>query len=177
MGQWPNTWQVDEPDLPYGQGLLAELKPFVTHLIRVEQLSGSSIRRHLANLFLLGGELISHIDIFEQDRRLAPAKLLDQSISQDAGPLCRHVVDYQQVQYDATCRKLHAYRHSRKAKPRSTAASRLQPAFTSSLPPPARGRTRLHATSAPRTTAPDAPLANPPSQPARYPPPSPATHE
>lgn len=35
MSEWPNTWQVDEPDLPYGEGLLAEFKPFVTHLVTV----------------------------------------------------------------------------------------------------------------------------------------------
>ncbi len=118
MSEWPNTWQVDDPDLPYGQGLLSQFKPFVTHLITDEQLSASSIRRHLVNLFLLGGELISQINFFEEKRRLSPAKLLDQSIFEDGGPLCRHVADYQQAQYDATCRKLYAFRHSRRTKPR-----------------------------------------------------------
>lgn len=56
MSEWPNTWQVDEPDLPYGEGLLTEFKPFVTHLITVEQLSASSINRHLGYLLLLGSE-------------------------------------------------------------------------------------------------------------------------
>jgi len=115
MSQWPRTWQIDDPDLPYAEGLLAQLKPFVTHLITSEQLSATSIRRHLGYLFLLGGELISQINYFEHKRRLAPAKFLDQSIGEDGGPLCRHVPDYQQAQYDATCRKLHAYRHSRRA--------------------------------------------------------------
>ena len=50
MSEWPNTWQVDEPDLAYGEGLLEQFKPFVTHLISVEQLSASSINRHLARL-------------------------------------------------------------------------------------------------------------------------------
>jgi hypothetical protein len=118
MSEWPNTWQVDDPDLPYGQGLLAEFKPFVTHLISVEQLSASSIRRHLLNLFLLGGELISQINYFEEKRRLSPTKLLDQSLFEDGGPVCRHVANYQQAHYDATCRKLHAFRHSRRSKPR-----------------------------------------------------------
>lgn len=118
MREWPNTWQIDEPDLPYGEGLLELFKPFVTHLITVEQLSTSSINRHLGYLFLLGGELISHINFFEEDRRLPPAKLLEQSIFEDGGPLCRHVADYQQAQYDATCRKLYAFRHSHRSKNR-----------------------------------------------------------
>jgi hypothetical protein len=91
MSQWPTTWRIDQPDLAYGQRLLEELTPFVTRLISVEKLSASSIRRHLESLFLLGGELISRINIFEEDRRLSPAKLRDQSISEDGGPLCRHV--------------------------------------------------------------------------------------
>lgn len=118
MSEWPNTWQVDEPDLPYGEGLLAEFKPFVTHLVTVEQLSASSIQRHLSYLFLLGGELISQINYFDQKRRLSPAKLLDQSIDEEGGPLCRHVADYQQAHYDTTCRKLHAFRVSRQTKSR-----------------------------------------------------------
>jgi hypothetical protein len=118
MSEWPNTWQVDEPDLPYGEGLLEQFKPFVTHLISVEQLSASSINRHLGYLFLLGGELISQINYFDEKRRLSPAKLLDQSIDEEGGPLCRHVADYQQAQYDATCRKLYAFRHSRRSKSR-----------------------------------------------------------
>ena len=71
------------------------------------------MRRHLESLFLLGGELISRINIFEHRRRLSPAKLLDQSISDDGGPLCRHVDGHLQAQYDATCRKLHAFRSRR----------------------------------------------------------------
>lgn len=124
MSEWPNTWQVDDPDVAYGQGLLAEFQPFVTHLITVEQLSASTIQRHLTYLFLLGGELISQINYFEEKRRLSPAKLLDQSVFEDGGPLCRHVADYQQAQYDATCRKLYAFRHSRRPKSRCAAASR-----------------------------------------------------
>jgi hypothetical protein len=113
MSEWPNAWLIDGPDLAYGQALLEEVTPFVTHLISVEHLSTSTIRRHLDYLFLLGGELISHINIFERDRRLSPSKLLDRSISEDGRPLCKHIEEgHMQAQYDATCRKLHAFRSS-----------------------------------------------------------------
>jgi hypothetical protein len=113
MREWPNAWQIEEPDLAYGQGLLEELTLFVTHLVNVEQLSSTTIRRHLEYLFLLGGELIGHINIFTKDRRLSPSNLLDRSISEDGGPLCKHVEEGRmQAQYDATCRKLHAFRSS-----------------------------------------------------------------
>ena len=113
MREWPNTWQVDEPDLPYGEGLFPEFKPFVTRLITIEQLSASSINRHLGYLFLLGGELIGQINYLEEKPRLSPVTCLDQSIDEEGRPLCRHVADYQQVHYDATCRKLYACHHSR----------------------------------------------------------------
>jgi hypothetical protein len=113
MGEWPKAWQIDQRDLAYGQELLEQIKPFVTHLVTQEQLAATTIRRHLGYLFLLGGELISHINIFVKDRRLSPSTLLDRNISEDGGPLCKHVEPgTMQVQYDATCRKLHAFRSS-----------------------------------------------------------------
>lgn len=118
MGEWPKSWHIDEPDIAYGQGLLEEISPFVVHLCDAEHLSGTTVRRHLDHLFLLGGELISHINIFEQDRRLSPATLLDRSISEEGGPLCKHVEGPMQAPYDATCRKLHAFRSSIKPQTR-----------------------------------------------------------
>jgi len=111
MDRWPAAWQIDEGDLAYGEGLLEQFKPFVTYLVNVQQLAPTTLRRHLNDLFLLGGELISHINTFEKDRRLSPARLLDDNISPDGGPLCRHVEEgSHQRHYDATCKKLHAFR-------------------------------------------------------------------
>jgi hypothetical protein len=111
MDRWPAAWQIDEGDLAYGEGLLEQFKPFVTYLVNVQQLAPTTLRRHLNDLFLLGGELISHINTFEKDRRLSPARLLDDNIWPDGGPLCRHVEEGpHQRHYDATCKKLHAFR-------------------------------------------------------------------
>lgn len=111
MAAWPAAWQIDDEDLLYGEQLLEELKPFVAHLIRVEKLARSTVRRHLDNLFLLGGELISSINIYDHDRRRSPARLLDNSLDEDGGPLCKHLCEGpQQRQYDATCKKLYAFR-------------------------------------------------------------------
>jgi hypothetical protein len=117
MADWPATWQIDDEDdgdLRYGEQLLEELKPFVMYLVGVEKLSRSTVRRHVDNLFLLGGELISHINIYEKDRKLPPARLLDDNLSEEGGPLCKHVQDGSaQQQYDATCKKLYAFRSAR----------------------------------------------------------------
>jgi hypothetical protein len=114
MAAWPHTWQIDDGDLRYGEQLLEELKPFVMYLIGVEKLARSTVRRHLDNLFLLGGELISHINIYQRDRKLSPARLLDDNLCEDGGPLCKHVQNGSaQQQYDATCKKLYAFRSTR----------------------------------------------------------------
>ena len=111
IDQWPAAWQIDEGDLRYGEGLLEQFKPFVTYLVTVQQLAPSTLRRHLNDLFLLGGELISLINTFDEDRRRSPAQLLDDNIHPDGGPLCRHVEPgSHQRHYDATCKKFHAFR-------------------------------------------------------------------
>lgn len=114
MEKWPRSWRIDGPDESYGEGLLKELKPFVRHLVEVEQLSRSTLRRHLNNLWLLGGTLIRDINTFETHRKRTPARLLDDSIFEDGGPLCKHVSEgSEQRQYDATCKKLFAFRSGR----------------------------------------------------------------
>jgi hypothetical protein len=114
MEKWPQSWQIDEADESYGEGLLEQLKPFVRQLVETEQLSRSTLRRHLNNLWLLGGELISLINTDEEDRRCSPARLLDNNLSAEGGPLCKHVQrGSAQQQYDATCKKLYAFRSQR----------------------------------------------------------------
>jgi len=117
MAEWPITWQIedeDDVDLRYGEQLLEEFKPFVTYLVEVQKLSRSTVRRHLDHLFLLGGEIISQINIDEQDRKLPPGRLLDSNLAQDGGPLCKHVQDGSaQQQFDATCKKLYVFRAAR----------------------------------------------------------------
>src|SRR5262245_44062271 len=117
MAPWPNTWRIedqDDIDLRRGEQLLEEFKAFVTHLVEVEKLSRATLRRHIDNLFLLGGEIISQINIYEEDRKLPAARLLDQNLAIDGGPLCKHVSrGTHRQQFDATCKKLYAFRTRR----------------------------------------------------------------
>jgi hypothetical protein len=111
MQKWPESWQIDDTDESYGQGLLEQLNPFVRHLVDTEQLSRSTLRRHLNNLWLLGGELISLINTYDEDRKRSPASLLDHYISAEGGPLSRHAQTPARLrQYDATCKKLFSFR-------------------------------------------------------------------
>jgi hypothetical protein len=111
MHEWPRSWQIDDTDESYGEGLLKELKPFVRNMVETDQLSRSTLRRHLNNLWLLGGELIAHINTYDEDRKLSPARLLDDNLCAEGGPSCQYLEPgTAQRQYDATCRKLHAFR-------------------------------------------------------------------
>jgi hypothetical protein len=111
MQHWPAAWEIDELDRAYGQALLDELKPFVRYLAETKQLSRSTLRRHLDQLFLLGGELISRINTDPNSRRQTPARFLDQHLSPEGGPVCRHIDnDKKRRQFDATCKQLCAYR-------------------------------------------------------------------
>jgi hypothetical protein len=50
-------WMGLEKDLPRGEQLRALLRPFIEHLA-LSNLSPKTIRRHVDNLWLLGGEII-----------------------------------------------------------------------------------------------------------------------
>ena len=54
-----------EKDQPYGQGILDVMRPFVDNLI-AKGLSKKTIRRHMDNMWLLGGEIIRDVNTYNQ---------------------------------------------------------------------------------------------------------------
>jgi hypothetical protein len=66
-----------------------------------------TVKRHLDNLWLLGGELIRSINMDPEDREKTPMELLLDNIDEIGGPYCRHSDTEEEMRsYDATCRKL-----------------------------------------------------------------------
>ena len=57
LEDWPRSWMGLDKDLPPGEQLLACFRPFIAHLASLS-LSRKTIRRHVDNLWLLGGEII-----------------------------------------------------------------------------------------------------------------------
>src|ERR1035438_366488 len=57
LDRWPRSWMGLEKDLPPGEQLLTQIRPFIEHLAS-SSLSPKTIRRHVNNLWLLGGEII-----------------------------------------------------------------------------------------------------------------------
>lgn len=98
-----------EKDLPPGERLVACLRPFIEHLAS-SGLSPKTIRRHVDNLWLLGGEIIRELNYDPSLRRLPADRLLSRVIHEDGGPLLYSGCEEAQRSFDATCRKLHRFR-------------------------------------------------------------------
>jgi len=97
-----------EKDLPPGEQLVACFRPFIEHLAS-SSLSPKTIRRHVDNLWLLGGEIIRDLNCDPSQRKVAVHKLLRDAIGADGGPLIYNGSEDAQYSLDSTCRKLHRF--------------------------------------------------------------------
>jgi len=97
-----------ERDLPAGEQLLACLRPFIEHLA-FSSLSSKTIRRHVDNLWLLGGEIIRDLNEDPSLRKLSAERLLRDVVHEDGGPLIHKGSEEEQRSLDSTCRKLHRF--------------------------------------------------------------------
>jgi len=102
---WPRSWMGWEKDLPPGEALVACFRPFLEYLVN-SSLSRKTIRKHVDNLWLLGGEIIRDLNETSSLRKLPVERLLINAVS-DGGPLLYHCdSEEQQRSFDSTCRKL-----------------------------------------------------------------------
>ena len=62
-------------DLPLGEQLLASFRPFIAHLA-ASRLSPKTIRKHVTNLWLLGGEIIRDLNDDPSLRKVSADRLL-----------------------------------------------------------------------------------------------------
>src|ERR1700676_2454039 len=86
LDTWPRSWMGLEKDLPPGEQLLACFRSFIEHLAS-SSLSPKTIRKHLDNLWLLGGEIIRDLHYDPSLRKMAADRLLRNVIHEDGGPL------------------------------------------------------------------------------------------
>jgi len=108
LDNWPRSWMGLEKDLPPGQELVACLRPFIEHLAS-SSLSPKTIRRHVDNLWLLGGEIIRDLNYDPALRKVAAQRLLRDVVGADGGPLIYNGSEEEQCSLDSTCRKLHRF--------------------------------------------------------------------
>lgn len=98
-----------EKDVPPGEALVACFRPFIEHLAS-SNLSPKTIRRHVGNLWLLGGEIIRDLNYDPSLRKWPADRLLNKAIHEDGGPLLYSGSEEEQRPFDTTCRKLHRFR-------------------------------------------------------------------
>jgi hypothetical protein len=97
-----------EKDLPPGEALLACFRPFLEHLA-ASSLSRKTMRKHVDNLWVLGGEIIRDLHEDPSLRKVAAIRILSDAIQADGGPLLYHGSEEEQRSFDSTCRKLHRF--------------------------------------------------------------------
>jgi hypothetical protein len=108
LDNWPRSWMGLEKDLPSGEELVACLRPFIEHLAS-SSLSPKTIRRHMENLWMLGGEIIRDLNYTPSLRKVAMTRLLRDVLHADGGPLIHNGSEEEQRSLDSTCRKLHRF--------------------------------------------------------------------
>ncbi len=105
MNEWPDSWAGLEEDKAPGRRLLAELRPFITYLID-EGLSAKTVRRHLDNLWAIGGEVVRRFNHEPELRHASAHQLLLDATEMGEAPLLPHATEAEQRVADATARKL-----------------------------------------------------------------------
>src|SRR5271157_363135 len=108
LDNWPHSWMGLEKDLPPGEALVVCFRPFIEHLAS-SSLSPKTIRRHVDNLWTLGGEIIRDLHYTPSLRKAPADRLLRDAIHADGGPLVHNGSEEAQRSFDSTCRKLHRF--------------------------------------------------------------------
>ena len=108
LDNWPRSWMGLDKDLPPGEQLLACFRPFIEHLTS-SSFSPKTIRKHVDNLWMLGGEIIRDLNEDPSLRKVAADRILSDVIHDDGGPLIHNGSEEAQRSFDSTCRKLHRF--------------------------------------------------------------------
>jgi hypothetical protein len=108
LDTWPRSWMGVNKDLPPGEHLLACFRPFIKQLASLS-LSPKTIRKHVDNLWLLGGEIIRDLNDDASLRKVTADRLLRDAIQADGRPLIHNGEEETQRSFDSTCRKLHRF--------------------------------------------------------------------
>ena len=108
LNEWPRSWMGFEKDLPPGERMVAYFRPFLEHLARLE-LSRRTIRKHVDNLWILGGEIIRDLNETPSLRKV-PVEELVFNLLEEGEPLLYHGdSEEQQRSFESTCRKFRRF--------------------------------------------------------------------
>ena len=131
LDQWPGSWAYEPRDIPSGLRMVECFKPFLRELLALS-LSRKTLRLHRDNIWVLGGEVISRLQMDSALRGRPVQQVVLDLIGDDGGPLLSHgQSEAEQRSFDATCRKffrfLTAPEISRRHNARSSTAATNRP--------------------------------------------------
>jgi hypothetical protein len=108
MDAWPKSWAGTADDIPIGEGLVTLMKPFIIQLHTLD-LSARTIRRHLDNLWVIGGEIIREVNYQPKLGKKSPQSLLCDAVFDGDAPYVYDASESEQRSLNTTARKLHNY--------------------------------------------------------------------
>jgi hypothetical protein len=111
LDRWPQSWAgFPELDVPVGERIVEEFKPFLLQLIQQDR-AGKTVKKYADYLWVLGGELIRHVNEEEEKDRTLPAReLILHHIDETGGPHWRHAQNERDRHaFDSVCRRLYRF--------------------------------------------------------------------
>jgi hypothetical protein len=106
LDQWPASWAYEARDIPHGLQMVECFKPFLREML-ARSLSRKTLRLHRDNIWVLGGEVVSRLQMDSGLRGRPVQQVILDLIGDDGGPLLSHgQSEAEQRSFDATCRKL-----------------------------------------------------------------------
>src|SRR5271165_7390129 len=123
LDQWPRSWAYEARDIPPGLQIVECFKPFLRELLS-RHLSRQTLRRYRDNIWALGGEVISRLQMDSALRRRPIEQVVLSLIGDDGGPLLSHgQSEVEQRSFDTTCRKLFRFLNAREISRHSARSS------------------------------------------------------
>ena len=110
LDRWPSSWSGTSSDMKTGEQIVDLFRPFLLHL-RSKAVSPRTFRRHLDNLWMLGGELIRQ-SYYDQRIRRSPERVLLEYAEFGEAPLLRGATEREQEGVDATVRAFMRFRRA-----------------------------------------------------------------
>lgn len=114
IDEWPDNWAGGDIDVPIGNAIVEEFKPFL--LDRIEKgRAKNTIKIYAGYLCCLGAELIRRLNNDEKQRKLSAKQLILKHVDDSGGPYWQHARDERHHEhYDSVCRGLYKFMIGRK---------------------------------------------------------------
>ena len=111
FNEWPGAWEGIEEDVEPGERIVKEVFiPYFQFLVE-SGLTKKTVKRHISNIWLLGGEIIRGLYFEEDGFRDSPAlELVLHSVDCGEAPtLPRYHSEDRQRTFDSSCKKLYKF--------------------------------------------------------------------